>query len=112
MVTQAWALKVSDVLGATHNRIGSNRYRYGQRAQASDRRGETPVAVIPDARVSWCSLAGDEGSKSISLQRRVCEPSVPLCAAIAFWIFKDYSPCGQFMRMGSRPSQFRAASRT
>ena len=28
IVTQAWALKVSDVPGATHNRIGSNRYRH------------------------------------------------------------------------------------
>ena len=27
-------------------------------------------------------------------------------------VFEDHLPCGQFMRMGSRPSQFRAAART
>jgi hypothetical protein len=27
-------------------------------------------------------------------------------------VVEDHLPCGQFMRMGSRPSQFSAASRT
>jgi hypothetical protein len=40
----------------------------GRRAQVSDRRGETPVAVKPDARVSWFSLIGDQGFESVSLQ--------------------------------------------
>jgi hypothetical protein len=46
IVTQAKALKVSDLPGAPHNRTGSNRYRHGQGAQVSDRQGETPVATL------------------------------------------------------------------
>ena len=34
--------------------------------------------------------------------------ATPVCTAVV----EDYLPCGQLMRMGSRPSQFSAASRT
>ena len=70
-VTQAWALKVSAVPGATHNRIGSNRYRHRSAGAGVGPPGETPVAVKRDARVSWFSLIGDRGFESVSLQRRV-----------------------------------------
>ena len=68
-VTHAWALKVSAVPGATHNRIGSNRYRHRSAGAGVGPPGVTPVAVKRDARVSWFSPIGDRGFESVSLQR-------------------------------------------
>jgi len=53
-VNQAWALKVSAVPGATHNRISSNRYRHRSADAGVGPPRETPVAVKRDARVSCC----------------------------------------------------------
>jgi len=70
-VTQAWAMKVSAVPGATHNRIGSNRYRHRSAGASIGPPGVTPVAVKRDARVSWFSLIGDRGFESVFLRQRV-----------------------------------------
>src|SRR5215470_14439619 len=59
LVTQAWPLKVSALPGATHNRIGSNRYRHRSAGANIGPPGVTPVAVKRDARVSWFSLIAD-----------------------------------------------------
>src|SRR6516164_4428299 len=63
------ALKVSAVPGATHNRIGSNRYRHRSAGASIGPPGVTPVAVKRDPRVSWFSPIGDRGFESVSLQR-------------------------------------------
>ena len=68
-VTHAWALKVSAVPGAIHNRIGSNRYRHRSAGASIGPPGVTPVAVKRDPRVSWFSPIGDRGFESVSLQR-------------------------------------------
>jgi hypothetical protein len=75
-VTQASALKVSAVPAATHDRIGSNRYRQRSADTGVGPPGVAPVAVKRDARVSWFSLIGDRGFEPVSLQQRgaCCEP--------------------------------------
>src|SRR5262249_10652153 len=70
LVTQAWALRVSAVPGATHNRIGSNRYRHRWAGAGVGPPGVTPVAVKRDARVSWFSVIGYRGFEPVSLQQR------------------------------------------